>query len=332
MGILALTCMVPICGLLFWMAFSSGTSSDDRLFPACMALVLLGAACGSGYWIWRRRRVPRLSRDAIARNQKRVVRGMLSKVEIVADGRLRYVIDDAAVEVDLLLGLGATMSYLLQRPIRNFQYLDDMVVELHCVALGPDITLLLQAQYPFAKPATRTERPVQPDDRDRAGKEVKMVAIVAPCLCFIVPLLAWMIGRVEPALAVALGVFTAFIVAVTLPFIVLPRLLRARRSAGVVTVEGPVTEIVSSRVLIGRTTSATVLWYRVGGVMFCPFGAGVDGGPAELGQVARFEFMARKGRRGDGMLMNFQTGEKLGATGGCITPIPAAPTMPVHPG
>jgi hypothetical protein len=308
------------CGLMSWAVLSGETYGDNTAISTNVALVSLALALAVSFWMWRQwRRTIRPLRAAIEHNEKRIVCGTLTRVEMLPKGRLRYIVDGAAVEVDLLLGVDSRASYMFRRPLDSFLHLTDVAVELHCIALGPDITMLLQAHYPLTPQPTRTERPVDGGDQDRATNEAKSTASTTTGCLFAVLLLIGLAlrfatgstkGAVLGTAALGLCMFAI------LPFVVLPRLLRARRSTGVVAIEGPVTEIIKSQVRYGKTASSfDVSWYRVGGVLYCPFGAGAEG-KADLGQFVKFEFMTGKGRTDNGKLMYFQGLEMPNIIGG----------------
>jgi hypothetical protein len=299
-----------ICGLMSTMVFSGQTFGDNTAFASGFALFSFCVAIGICAWLWRqwRRRIQPL-RASIAGNQKVIVSGTLTQVEMVRKRRLRYVVDGAPVEVDLLLGLENRASYMFDRPLDSFQHLADVEVELHCIALGPDITMLLQAHYPLMPQPTRTERPVDAGDHGRAAAEAKSTATGSTgCLLVFLLLFGLVIGfSTGSTMGAVLGTAALGVcLFAMMPLAALPRLLRARRSRGVITIEGPVTEIIKSQVRYGKTaTSFDVFWYRVGGVLYCPFAAGAEG-KAGLGQFVKFEFMTGKGRPVDGKLMYFQ--------------------------
>jgi hypothetical protein len=271
----------------------------------CFFVLMIVAAS----WTWRhRRRTMRPMREAIARNQKHVVRGTLTRVETLdwPRNRLRYFIDGEAVEVELLLKIDSRKSYTFNLKLGRFEYPDNVPVELHCIVLGPDITLLLQAQYPDTPQATRTVRPVGASDLAWVRKKIRFVLIVMAGIgCFLTMVIG--LGARSSYTPRELAVVLAAIWILTLFFFVSPTQRQARNNAKVVVIEGPVTEIVSAHVRIGRN-GMDLQWYRVGGALFCPEGADVRGGPAKLGQQVTFEFMTRDGRGSDGRFMNFRTG------------------------
>lgn len=288
--------------------FSNGTV-DNGLF-AVITLVCLAAALAIAFRLFRHwQRVIQPLRSAIASNQKRVISGTLTQVESLPKGRLRYVVDGAPLEVDLLLGIDNRASYILRRQLDSFLHLNDVEVELHRIALGPDVTLLLQAHYTTMPQPVRSARTVDRSDQDRANQEAKSTALkIAGCLAVVLALIGiFLFLNSESARAALFGTLAlGLCLTAMIPLVVLPRLLRARRSASVVEIQGLVTEVIKSKVRFGRTASTfDVYWYRVGGVLYCPFGSGVEG-KAELGQFVKLEFMNRKGRAGDGKLMYFQ--------------------------
>jgi hypothetical protein len=313
MALNAMMLVIFLCfgGLGSWALYDGVQFDRDVPIFASLAAIGFLLALAACFWMWRRwRRQIRPLRMAVAANRKRVVAGMLTLVERLPRGRLRYTVNGEAFEVDLLLGLDTRATYLFGRPLESFRHLSDVTVELHTIALGPDVTLLLQADYPQTPPIARTERPTGTADVDRVVKEAKSNALTTVGVGSFVLLLVLGIGRWATGswgLTVAMVVLSAIGLAIILPLVVLPRVWHARRSTGLVAIEGLVTEVMSSRVRYGRGSSFTVLWYRVGGALLCPGGFGVEGGPAEPGDRVKFEFMTRKGLRGDGRLMHFQT-------------------------
>jgi hypothetical protein len=283
----------------------------DRDIPIYISIAVVCFALALGLWFWiarQRRRLILPLHQAIESGQKRVVCGMLTLVERLPDGRLRYTIDGEAFEVDVLLGLDTRMSYLFGRSLDSFRHLNDVAVELHSVALGPRITLLLQVQYPGTPPITRSERLTDAGDRSRAVARAKTNTLnTLGALCLVVPVI-FVIGRMatgSTGFTVGVTVFLVICLLLMLPFIVLPPVLRAYRSTGSIAIEGLVTEVMTGRVRYGRSTSITMEWYRVGGMLFCPAGVGVEG-KAGPGDLVKFEYVTRKRGHGDGKLMYFE--------------------------
>lgn len=294
------------------MAHSLVTDSlqgDSLVVSSCIAGACLAVAVAISLWMFRRRRrITQPLRAAVRQDQKRILRGRLKKVEILPRGRLRYTLGDEAIQVDLLLGESIRASHIFGRPLESFEHLNDMVVELHCIEIGTDIVLLLQVHYPETQSAARSERPATASDRGRADNLSRSVALAMAGAGLLAVLVTSLAVR-HPAVAViVVGSIAAIVWAATMLFFVLPRRARARRSATVATITGPVTEIISARIQHGRTAvSFDVRWYRIGGTLFCPTGAGVDDVKAQLGQLVKYEFLVDERRPGTGVFTAFET-------------------------
>ncbi|MDO5693626.1 MAG: hypothetical protein Q4G70_14330 [Pseudomonadota bacterium] len=254
---------------VFWIAkFEASESDQPWLVAFGLGLALFGALCVGTAWQRRRRQTTPL-REALAHGQKQVTRGRLIALEVCAGNSLRYRLASQVLELSPILDQVSNQLPLLGTRLLAAQSLRDTDVELHWIALSSGLSVLLQAHYPAAPAAQRQMHGTnQQDTAPVLRQELRLGAVVAGVSLVVWLFEAWASGF-DGGLMIFLAAGLILAIALWVLAFSLPRWLRARRSPVGLWLSGPVTEIITARVRLGRRWTDSV-WHRIDGELWCP--------------------------------------------------------------
>lgn len=253
-----------VAGALFLAAQRHFLPEVQGLLPVMVTVLGGGGLLLGGALHWRRQRLWLPLQAAMAAGHKQVWRGRLSEVQALGNGRLRYVIDDEAM--DLLPLAGPLEPHPLPQgaAVRDLQVLCDRDVALHWIARGAD-KLLLEVQGTGEAPATHARRETAADDLHQAHRQARLVlGFFAALVPVIAGVVAAPTGFEARTLGTALGVGTA----AWLLMAGIARLLarqRRRQATQMHTITGVLSERFRTVSRLGNQPPQSWLWYRVGG-------------------------------------------------------------------
>lgn len=236
------------------------------LLPTLVLVLGGGGALLWGWTRWRQKRLWQPLRAAVAQGHKQVLRGRLSAVEALDDGRLRYVVDGQAVELLPLAGPLEPHAVPHDARVRGLLALRDVDVALHWIARGPD-RLLLELQLPDQPAPTQAVRETAADDLRHAHRQARQLL---GFFAVLVPVIALVVASQAGFEARTLGLVLGMCAVTWLLMGGIARLLARQQRLQCThmhTFTGTLSEQFSTVSQIGNRPAQIWLWYRIGGYL-----------------------------------------------------------------
>lgn len=237
---------------------------DEALSTGLFLGIFPGLGMLSFTWgMLKRRKVIRMFEEIIQRDEKVVVRGVLSSVEVVNSRLLRYNTSEGSREVYIPLALAeGFMAYSYERRLESIDTFVQQQVALHIVTIQPGIDVLLRADYENMT-YRETVEPITEEEKDkfirRFWSDMSIVGIILGVVC----VLFLIFSGGHPGVLLILGGIILLLVLLIAGFYVMPTMLALKKADAKKVIITEISEHLVAWAQNGKSATRHS-WYRLG--------------------------------------------------------------------